>query len=49
MDRFDYIAISNDKTPQENIRIIKSYLDELADSLNMLAQQIEDDKKGVKK
>ena len=43
---FDYIEISNDKTPQENLRIIKSYLDNLVDQLNMLSQQIEDNKEG---
>ncbi|MBO6127567.1 MAG: hypothetical protein J6P79_01565 [Pseudobutyrivibrio sp.] len=43
---FDYIEISNDKTPQENLRIIKSYMDNLVDQLNMLSQQIEDNKEG---
>lgn len=43
---FDYIEISNDKTPQENLRIIKSYMDNLVDQLNMLSQQIEDKKEG---
>ncbi len=46
---FDYLQTSNDKRPEENIRIIKSYMDNLADQLNMLAQQIEDNKEGEKK
>ncbi len=49
MYQFEYVPISNEKSAQENIRIIKSYLDDMADKLNMLSQQIEDDKKGVKK
>ena len=49
MYQFEYVPISSEKSTQENIRIIKSYLDDMADKLNMLSQQIEDDKKGVKK
>jgi hypothetical protein len=46
---FDYLQTSTDKSPEENIRIIKSYMDNLADQLNMLAQQLENDKEGDKK
>ena len=49
MYQFEYISISSEKSPQENIRIIKSYLDDMADKLNMLSQQIEELEKGVKK
>ena len=49
MYQFEYVPISSEKSTPENIRIIKSYLDDMADKLNMLSQQIEDDKKGVKK
>ena len=50
MYQFDYINISLDKDPKENIKQIKSYLDDLVDKLNMWDQQIEkdNDMKGVK-
>lgn len=38
---FDYSQISTDKTAEENIKIIKSYLDDLVDRLNMQAADIE--------
>lgn len=38
---FDYSQISTDKTPEENIKIIKSFLDDLVDRLNMQAADIE--------
>ena len=46
---FDYIPIDNDKTPQENLKTIKSYMDNLVDLLNMMSEQLEDLKKGEKK
>ena len=50
MYQFDYVSISTDKNTGENIKIIKAYLDDMADKLNMLSQQLDDlsEKKGVK-
>ena len=37
---FEDPNISNKNTTEANIRIIKSYLSNLADSLNMLSQEV---------
>lgn len=49
MYQFDYINISPDKDPKENIKLIKSFLDDMVDKLNMWDQQMEKtNDKGVK-
>lgn len=51
MYKFDYVNISPDKDPKDNIKIIKSYLDELVDTLGFLSEQvdkIDERTKGVK-
>ena len=48
MYQFDYISISDEKDVQANIKLIKSYLDDMADKLNMLAQLIDEIQKGEK-
>ena len=39
---FDELRVSTDKTPEENIRIIKSWAEGLVDNLQMLNNQVED-------
>lgn len=38
---FDYSQIDRNNTPEENMKIIKAFLDDLVDRLNMQAAQIE--------
>lgn len=42
---FDSSWVNLDKTPDENIRILKSYLDEQTQLLNMLSEEVESLKK----
>ena len=42
MYKFDYVRISDEKDVKQNIKEIKAYLDDMADKLNMLSQQIDD-------
>lgn len=42
MYQFEEVRISSEKDPNENIKIIKSYLDDLADKLNMLSQMVDE-------
>ena len=42
---FEDISLKDEKSTEENIRLIKSYLTNLVDSLNMLAQEVESIKK----
>lgn len=38
---FDYVNISPDKSDQENIKVVKAFLDDLVDRLNLQSQEIE--------
>lgn len=42
MFQFEEVRISSEKDVSENIKIIKSYLDDLADKLNMLSQMVDE-------
>lgn len=42
MYQFDYINITDEKDTKQNIKLIKSYLDDMTDKLNMLSQRIEE-------
>lgn len=44
---FEDVNISPDKSPEENVRIIKSWAGDLVDKLNMLSEQIDDTKNKV--
>ena len=44
---FEDLRISNDKTPEEQMKQIKSWADNLIDSLTMLANQVEELKKTI--
>lgn len=39
---FEDLRISNDKTPEEQMKQIKSWADNLIDTLNMLNNQVEE-------
>lgn len=45
---FEHPSISSEKPASEQLRQMRSYIDDLVDSLNMLAQEIEQLKKGEK-
>ncbi len=42
---FDDLRVSPDKTPEENIKLIKSWADNLVDNLQMLNNQVDEMKK----
>ena len=38
---FDTPTINPEKTPEENIKVIRSFLEETVDKLNMLSEQVD--------
>ena len=45
---FEHPSISSDKPAQEQLKQLRSFTDDLVDLLNMLAQEVEQLKKGDK-
>lgn len=44
---FDDLRVSTDKTPEENVKIIKSWAEGLVDNLQMLNNQVEELTKAI--